>query len=105
MRALISVWDKTGLDGFARGLDELGFEIVASGGTAAYLDEHGIAVWPRRRPYLHGTFDSARIECDRLAGANHGTRFRVYVSKYSAKVHLPEPECAASQEAPSEDTA
>ena len=37
MRALISVHDKTGLDEFARGLDELGFELVASGGTAAYL--------------------------------------------------------------------
>jgi phosphoribosylaminoimidazolecarboxamide formyltransferase/IMP cyclohydrolase len=44
MRALISVYDKTGLDEFARGLDELGFEIVASGGTAAYLEEQGIHV-------------------------------------------------------------
>ncbi|MFL5935557.1 MAG: bifunctional phosphoribosylaminoimidazolecarboxamide formyltransferase/IMP cyclohydrolase, partial [Gaiellaceae bacterium] len=44
MRALISVHDKTGLDNFARGLDELGFELVASGGTAAYLEEHGVHV-------------------------------------------------------------
>ena len=34
MRALISVHDKTGLDDFARGLAELGCELVASGGTA-----------------------------------------------------------------------
>ena len=44
MRALISVYDKEGLDEFARGLDELGFELVASGGTAAFLEEQGLAV-------------------------------------------------------------
>jgi len=44
MRALISVYDKTGLDEFARGLDELGFELVASGGTAAFLEEHDLHV-------------------------------------------------------------
>jgi phosphoribosylaminoimidazolecarboxamide formyltransferase/IMP cyclohydrolase len=44
MRALISVYDKTGLDEFARGLDDLGFELVASGGTAAYIQEHGVPV-------------------------------------------------------------
>ena len=38
MRALISVYDKTGLQEFARGLTELGFELVASGGTAAFLE-------------------------------------------------------------------
>jgi len=44
MRALISVYDKTGLDAFARGLAELGWELVASGGTAAALEELGLAV-------------------------------------------------------------
>ncbi len=44
MRALISTWDKTGLDAFARGLAELGFELVASGKTAAYLEELGLEV-------------------------------------------------------------
>jgi phosphoribosylaminoimidazolecarboxamide formyltransferase/IMP cyclohydrolase len=38
VRALISVYDKTGLQEFARGLAELGFELVASGGTAEYLE-------------------------------------------------------------------
>ncbi len=38
MRALISVYDKTGLQEFARGLAEAGFELVASGGTADYLE-------------------------------------------------------------------
>jgi phosphoribosylaminoimidazolecarboxamide formyltransferase/IMP cyclohydrolase len=44
VRALISTWDKTGLDVFARGLVELGFELVASGKTAAYLEELGLEV-------------------------------------------------------------
>jgi phosphoribosylaminoimidazolecarboxamide formyltransferase/IMP cyclohydrolase len=38
VRALISVYDKTGLQEFARGLADLGFELVASGGTADYLE-------------------------------------------------------------------
>jgi phosphoribosylaminoimidazolecarboxamide formyltransferase/IMP cyclohydrolase len=45
-RALMSVFDKTGLDVFARGLTDLGVEIVASGGTAAYIAELGIDVVP-----------------------------------------------------------
>jgi phosphoribosylaminoimidazolecarboxamide formyltransferase/IMP cyclohydrolase len=43
-RALISVWDKSGVDVLARGLDELGWELVSSGGTAAFLEEQGLAV-------------------------------------------------------------
>jgi len=38
-RALISCYDKTGLQEFARGLAELGFELVASGGTADFLEQ------------------------------------------------------------------
>jgi phosphoribosylaminoimidazolecarboxamide formyltransferase/IMP cyclohydrolase len=38
VRALISVYNKTGLQEFARGLAELGFELVASGGTADFLE-------------------------------------------------------------------
>ena len=37
-RALISCYDKTGLQEFARGLAELGFGLVASGGTADFLE-------------------------------------------------------------------
>ena len=43
-RALLSVYDKTGLVEFARGLHELGFELVASGNTSAALSEAGIPV-------------------------------------------------------------
>jgi phosphoribosylaminoimidazolecarboxamide formyltransferase/IMP cyclohydrolase len=44
VRALISTYDKTGLDVFATGLAELGFELVASGGTADFLKELGLDV-------------------------------------------------------------
>jgi len=38
VRALISVYDKTSLQDFARGLADLGCELVASGGTADFLE-------------------------------------------------------------------
>jgi phosphoribosylaminoimidazolecarboxamide formyltransferase/IMP cyclohydrolase len=43
-RALISVYDKSGLDEFAQGLVDLGVEIVSSGGTSAYLEEMNVPV-------------------------------------------------------------
>ncbi len=43
-RALISVSDKSGLVEFARGLAELGVEILSTGGTARLLNEQGVAV-------------------------------------------------------------
>ena len=43
-RALISVSDKTGIVEFARGLQELGIEIISTGGTAKVLRESGAKV-------------------------------------------------------------
>ncbi len=43
-RALLSVSDKSGLADFARGLVELGWSLVASGGTARVLREAGLPV-------------------------------------------------------------
>src|SRR5438270_9656692 len=43
-RALLSVSDKTGVVEFARGLADLGIEIVSTGGTAASLSDAGIPV-------------------------------------------------------------
>ncbi|MDE3064483.1 MAG: bifunctional phosphoribosylaminoimidazolecarboxamide formyltransferase/IMP cyclohydrolase [Acidobacteriota bacterium] len=43
MRALLSVWDKTGLVDLARGLAALDVEVIASGGTARALAEAGVA--------------------------------------------------------------
>jgi phosphoribosylaminoimidazolecarboxamide formyltransferase/IMP cyclohydrolase len=42
MRVLLSVYDKTGLEDFARQLVELGHELIASGGTASALGAAGI---------------------------------------------------------------
>jgi phosphoribosylaminoimidazolecarboxamide formyltransferase/IMP cyclohydrolase len=44
MRALLSVWDKTGLAEFARALHELGWDLVSSGGTARAIEEAGVPV-------------------------------------------------------------
>lgn len=40
--ALISVYDKTGLADFAKGLLDLGYRIISSGGTGRYLADAGI---------------------------------------------------------------
>ncbi len=44
MRALMSVYDKTGIVEFARALHELGCDLVSSGGTAAAIADAGIPV-------------------------------------------------------------
>ena len=43
-RALLSVSDKTGIVDFARGLRDLGVEIVSTGGTARELEQAGLEV-------------------------------------------------------------
>lgn len=43
-RALISVFDKTGLEKFAGGLHQCGVEIISTGGTAQVLKDAGIRV-------------------------------------------------------------
>ncbi len=44
MRALISVYEKAGIETFAAGLADLGFDLVSSGKTATFLEEHGLTV-------------------------------------------------------------
>jgi phosphoribosylaminoimidazolecarboxamide formyltransferase/IMP cyclohydrolase len=79
-RALISVYDKTGIVEFARELAALGLEIISTGGTARLLRESGIAVrdvaeltgWPEMlggrvktlHPKVHGgiLFQRAKAE-------------------------------------------
>ena len=43
-KALISVWDKTGVLELAKGLAAHGYEIVSSSGTAKHLEEGGLKV-------------------------------------------------------------
>src|SRR5438067_9554259 len=44
MRAILSVYDKTGVVDFARGLEALGFELFSTGGTEGLLREAGVDV-------------------------------------------------------------
>lgn len=43
-KAILSVYDKTGLVDFAHGLSDLGWMLIASGGSARLLRENGLAV-------------------------------------------------------------
>lgn len=43
-RALISVYDKEGIVDFAKGLIDLGWEIISTGGTKRLLEEEGLGV-------------------------------------------------------------
>ena len=44
MRAIVSVYDKTGVADFARGLSQLGYEIFSTGGTKKALSEAKVPV-------------------------------------------------------------
>jgi phosphoribosylaminoimidazolecarboxamide formyltransferase/IMP cyclohydrolase len=87
-RALISVYDKTGLLEFARAISARGIEIVSTGGTARALREAGVAVrdvseltgWPEMlggrvktlHPKVHGGILFRRGEAgDRAQTAEH----------------------------------
>lgn len=43
-RALISLSDKTGVEFFAKGLQKLGIELISTGNTKKYLEDHGFTV-------------------------------------------------------------
>src|SRR5919198_4815201 len=43
-RALISVWKKEGIGKFARELNDLGIEILSTGGTAKLIRDAGVPV-------------------------------------------------------------
>jgi phosphoribosylaminoimidazolecarboxamide formyltransferase/IMP cyclohydrolase len=87
-RALLSVYDKSGLAEFARQLAVLGIEIVSTGGTARFLRESGINVrdvsdltgWPEMlggrvktlHPKVHGGILFRRADAgDRQQTAEH----------------------------------
>jgi phosphoribosylaminoimidazolecarboxamide formyltransferase/IMP cyclohydrolase len=88
-RALISVYDKTGVAEFARELSSLGIDIISTGGTAKLLRESGISVrdvadltgWPEMlggrvktlHPRVHGgiLYQRGKAE-DQKQVAEHG---------------------------------
>jgi phosphoribosylaminoimidazolecarboxamide formyltransferase/IMP cyclohydrolase len=99
-RALLSVYDKTGLVDFARGLAAREVELVASGGTARALHEAGLAVRAvsdvtgspeilggrvkTLHPAIHGGILSRRTPADRdqLDGLGWGEIDLVAVNLY-----------------------
>ncbi|NPA06427.1 MAG: bifunctional phosphoribosylaminoimidazolecarboxamide formyltransferase/IMP cyclohydrolase [Chloroflexi bacterium] len=86
--ALLSVSDKRGLVPFARGLVELGYTLLASGGTARVLQEAGLPVRPvstvtgfpeilggrvkTLHPAIHGGILSRRTPADQAELERHG---------------------------------
>ncbi|MCX7669493.1 MAG: bifunctional phosphoribosylaminoimidazolecarboxamide formyltransferase/IMP cyclohydrolase, partial [Anaerolineae bacterium] len=69
-RAILSVYDKTGLIEFARGLHELGCELVASGGTARALSAAGLPAIPVEQITGHPEILGGRVKT--LHPAVHG---------------------------------
>ena len=70
MRALISVSDKTGVVDFARGITELGWEIVSTGGTARALRDAGLS--PRDISEITGVREMLDGRVKTLHPAVHG---------------------------------
>jgi phosphoribosylaminoimidazolecarboxamide formyltransferase/IMP cyclohydrolase len=70
MRALISVSDKTGIVEFARGLAELGWEIVSTGGTSRSLRDAGLS--PRDISEVTGVAEMLDGRVKTLHPAVHG---------------------------------
>jgi len=111
VRALISVYDKAGVADFARGLVELGFELVSSGGTASALEEAGLTVtrvedvtgFPEMlggrvktlHPHIHaGILARRELEEDLAAVAEHGIELFdfVCVNLYPFELAVDRPE-------------
>ncbi|QBP40108.1 bifunctional phosphoribosylaminoimidazolecarboxamide formyltransferase/IMP cyclohydrolase [Paenisporosarcina antarctica] len=90
-RALISVSDKSGILEFAKELETLGYEILSTGGTKAYLSENGVAITPvdevtgfpeilggrvkTLNPMIHGGLLAKHDDADHQAQMNeHGIK-------------------------------
>ncbi|RAH14103.1 MAG: bifunctional phosphoribosylaminoimidazolecarboxamide formyltransferase/inosine monophosphate cyclohydrolase [Methanobacteriota archaeon] len=70
-RALISVYDKTGIIEFANGLHNLGWEIISTGGTSKKLKEAGIPVLDVSEVTGHPEIFDGRVKT--LHPAIHGS--------------------------------
>jgi phosphoribosylaminoimidazolecarboxamide formyltransferase/IMP cyclohydrolase len=114
-RSLLSVYDKTGLVDFARGLAGRGVELVASGGTARVLQEAGLAVRAvsdltgspeilggrvkTLHPAVHGGILSRRTPADRdqLCGLGWGEIDLVVVNLYPFEKTAADPNTALEE--------
>ncbi|MBM3457022.1 MAG: bifunctional phosphoribosylaminoimidazolecarboxamide formyltransferase/IMP cyclohydrolase [Armatimonadetes bacterium] len=115
-RAVISVSDKSGVVEFARGLAELGIEILSTGGTARTLEGAGVPVVPVEQvtgfpemmegrvktlhPAIHGGIlaDRARPEhMEQLAGQGLQPVDLVAVNLYPFEATVARPDCTAAE--------
>ena len=69
-RALLSVWDKTGIVEFATSLTNLGFELISTGGTARKLKKAGLEVMSVSDVTQHPEIFDGRVKT--LHPAIHG---------------------------------
>jgi phosphoribosylaminoimidazolecarboxamide formyltransferase / IMP cyclohydrolase len=115
-RALISVSDKTGVVEFARGLAELGIELLSTGGTAKALQEAGIPVTPVEQvtgfpemmegrvktlhPAVHGGILADRSKAahmEQLAGQGYEPIDLVAVNLYPFSQTVSRPDCTREE--------
>src|SRR5690606_350238 len=110
-RALISVSDKTGIVDFARGLSELGVELLSTGGTYRLLRDQGLSVtevseytgFPEMmdgrvktlHPKVHGGILARRGQDDAVM-AEHGIQGidMVVVNLYPFEATVAKPDCS-----------
>ncbi|MFO7605419.1 MAG: IMP cyclohydrolase [Desulfurivibrionaceae bacterium] len=112
-RALISLTDKSGIEHFARQLQELGVEILSTGGTAKKMREEGITVkdvseftgFPEMldgrvktlHPKVHGGILARKTNPDHLAQMDaHGLQpiDLVAVNLYAFEKTIADPNCS-----------
>ena len=112
-RALISLTDKSGIDGFAGELAELGVELLSTGGTAKKLREAGLDVmdvseftgFPEMldgrvktlHPKVHGGILNQRDNSDhRMQCAEHGLKNidLIAVNLYAFEKTVANPDCS-----------
>ena len=77
--AILSVHDKAGIVEFAKSLADLGWTLLASGGTAKLLRDNGLAVtevadYTKSPEILGGREDSASRHPRRIARSSHRCR-------------------------------
>ena len=82
-RALLSVYDKTGIVEFATDLDALGFELLSTGGTARTLMEAGLNVTLVSDVTQHPEIFDGRVKS--LHPAIHGPLLALSL------IHIPSP--------------
>ena len=111
-RALISLTDKSGIEDFARNLQELGMEILSTGGTAKKMRESGIKVkdvseftgFPEMldgrvktlHPKVHGGILAQKTNPDHLSQmAEHGLMpiDLIAVNLYAFEKTVAKPDC------------